>query len=199
MISRGPDRALEIAVELADVRSRLAARTGRRALPLLDGLRVAKPCDQDWNEMLIEADPRVRHCLKCVKPVYDISTMTREDAEMFLQAQVESPCVRLYQRADGTIVTRENCSVGASTRRLRRALFAVAAAGTTALCAVAFAKPATTANFAPGVHKRAPLVDMRPPSVPSEYPTFEPRLRVTGGAPPPLREERAENHKGKKR
>ena len=53
----------------------LLARRQRRSLPVLDRVRVASPCDADWNEMT--GDAHRRHCAQCDLHVYDLSALTR--------------------------------------------------------------------------------------------------------------------------
>src|SRR5688572_438054 len=104
-----------LASELADVTKKLGAK---RALPLLDSVKVASPCDRDWNEML--GDDRVRYCLGCEKNVFNLSAMNRDEAEQLLQERVgKELCVRFYQRADGTILT-EDCPVGVKRKRRKK-------------------------------------------------------------------------------
>lgn len=56
--------------------------------------------------------------------VHNVSGMTREDAESFLSEMAEAAtvgkgvCVRLYKRADGTVLTR-NCAKGVAAMRQR--------------------------------------------------------------------------------
>lgn len=125
--------ALEFEVEQKKRERDLAAMLlheakARAKLPVLDNIRVATPCTADWNEMV--GDERVRHCGKCDKDVFNLSQMTREDAEALLHEKQGNLCARYYQRADGTILTSD-CAVGKKQRRRRRVM-AVAAA---ALCA----------------------------------------------------------------
>jgi len=54
---------------------------------------------------------RVRHCSQCGKNVYSLSAMTRREAEKLLRETEGSLCMRLYRRADGTVLT-ENCPAG---------------------------------------------------------------------------------------
>lgn len=76
---------------------------------LLDRLVIAAPCDVSWDSM--EGDERVRHCSGCSKNVYNLSAMTKTEAEAFLQTNGVSECMRFYRRADGSILT-ENCPRG---------------------------------------------------------------------------------------
>jgi hypothetical protein len=125
-------REHELEREIASVAQKLGAN-GRRVLPLLDQVRVASPCNADWNEMV--GDERVRFCLSCDKNVYNLSAMPREAAEQLLQDRVgKDLCVRFYQRADGTILT-EDCPVGVKKKRRKKLALSVAGAG--ALAAMA--------------------------------------------------------------
>jgi hypothetical protein len=83
---------------------------------LLSRLYIASPCDADWNAMV--GNDRVRACAACKKNVYNISDMTRGEAEAFLNRNGSSECTQFFRRADGTILT-DNCPVG--LRRIRNA------------------------------------------------------------------------------
>lgn len=85
----------------------------------LDHVDVAAPCSADWNEM---AGTEVkRFCGQCEKNVYNLSGMTKEEAEALIINTEGRLCVRFYRRADGTILTN-NCPVGlrALKRRVSR-------------------------------------------------------------------------------
>lgn len=94
----------------------------------LDGVRVAAPCSVGWENMV--GTDRVRFCGQCQLNVYNLSDMTRNEAERLISESEGRLCVRYYRRADGTILTR-NCPVG--LRALRRRLSRVAAATATAV------------------------------------------------------------------
>lgn len=100
------------------------ARTKAR-LPVLDNIRVASPCSAEWSKM--SGDERARFCGDCKKNVYNISEMTRDEAEALIVAKEGRLCVRYYQRADGTILMKD-CVIGAKRRRKRRIIVAGAAA-----------------------------------------------------------------------
>ncbi len=74
-------------------------------IPLLANVRIAAPCPANWNEMV--GGERVRYCRSCEKNVYNLSEMTRNEAEKLLQTHEGHLCVRYYQRADGTIKTND--------------------------------------------------------------------------------------------
>ena len=126
-------REAELSGELAGIDGRLNAGFPKRGLPLLDQVRVASPCKADWNEML--GDERVRFCLSCEKNVYNLSSMTKDDAESLLRERLGNDlCVRFYQRTDGTILTAD-CPVGVKKRRRKKLALAVAGAGALAAAA----------------------------------------------------------------
>jgi hypothetical protein len=66
-------------------------------------------------------DERVRFCGQCNLNVYNISAMTKQDAERLITQSEGRLCIRYYRRSDGTILTN-NCPVGlrALKRRLSR-------------------------------------------------------------------------------
>src|SRR5215210_8235370 len=84
----------------------------------LDGVRVAAPCKADWGKMT--GDERMRYCDRCSLHVYNLSGMTRREAEGLVAGTEGRLCVRFYLRADGTILTR-NCPVGLSALKRRAA------------------------------------------------------------------------------
>jgi hypothetical protein len=75
----------------------------------LNNLKVASPCSQDWNAML--GDHRKRYCGECKLNVYNLSGMTRSEAENLIMNAEGRLCVRFYTRADGSVLT-EDCPVG---------------------------------------------------------------------------------------
>jgi hypothetical protein len=93
--------------------------------PTLDGIAVASPCTVDWEGMT--GDARVRHCGSCRLNVYNLSEMTRAEAESLVRNREGRLCVRFYRRADGTVITRD-CPVGLRAIRRRMALAWSAAA-----------------------------------------------------------------------
>jgi hypothetical protein len=101
--------------ERDDLRSMIDSAQARLRLPVLDNIRVAAPCAESWAGM--SGDARVRHCTRCNQNVYNLSEMTREEAESLVVAKEGKLCVRYFRRAhDNTIITR-NCPVGAQRRR----------------------------------------------------------------------------------
>jgi hypothetical protein len=111
--------------ELDASRKLLEQAQARARLPVLDNIRVATPCTADWNQMT--GDERTRHCGQCRKNVYNLSGMTRDEAEALIVERNGDLCVRYYQRADGTILLAD-CSVGRASRSRHRWIAAGAAA-----------------------------------------------------------------------
>lgn len=86
---------------------------------MLDQIKIASPCSAAWEQM--EGDDRVRFCGECKKNVFNLSAMTRRDAEALLKETNGNLCTRLFRRADGTVLT-EDCPVGMRVKiaRVRR-------------------------------------------------------------------------------
>jgi hypothetical protein len=68
---------------------------------------------------------RVRLCGQCSLNVYNLSGMTRSDAESLIARTEGRLCVRFYRRGDGSIITKD-CPVG--SRAIRRRVSYVAKA-----------------------------------------------------------------------
>ncbi len=98
------------------LRKKLRELDGPRKLPTLDNLGVASPCHERWDDMV--GDDTTRFCLKCEKNVYDLSSMTKTEAEALITAKEGKVCVRFYRRADGTILTAD-CPEGVAKKRRR--------------------------------------------------------------------------------
>lgn len=83
------------------------ATLGRKSLPetALDQIKVAKPCIASWEAMA--GDDRVRHCEQCQLNVYNLSAISRIEAQTLLREHAGRICVRLYRRRDGTVITQD--------------------------------------------------------------------------------------------
>ncbi len=88
------------------------------ALNLLQSIKVASPCTADWDAMT--GDDRVRHCGECNLNVFNLSAMPAEEAAAFIQNAEGRVCIRLFKRADGTVITQD-CPVGLRRVRLKAA------------------------------------------------------------------------------
>ena len=100
----------------------------------LEVIEIANPCPASWERM--RGDEHVRFCTECNLHVYNLSAMPRDAAERLLAERGETGgrlCVRLYKRADGTVITRD-CGGGLRAAARRAFRFASAAAGVV-LCA----------------------------------------------------------------
>jgi hypothetical protein len=93
----------------------------------LDHVRVAAPCNADWDQMI--GNERVRFCSQCSLNVFNLSSMNRADAESLIARTEGRLCVRFYRRFDGSIITKD-CPIGlrAIRRRLSYAAKAISSA-----------------------------------------------------------------------
>lgn len=101
-------------------------------ISLLDGLTIASPCSVSWDSM--KGDERARDCSQCRLRVYNLSAMTRPEAENLLEEKEGKLCVRFFRRADGTVMTQD-CPVGLRVVRLRLVRMAGAAVALIAMLA----------------------------------------------------------------
>jgi len=75
-----------------------------KQLEPLDNLILSYACPVDWSSM--EGDERERHCKQCSKTVFNISDLSKKEANEYLQQRSNaSHCVKFYLRSDGTITT----------------------------------------------------------------------------------------------
>jgi len=93
----------------------------------LDNVRVAAPCSADWEQMI--GNERTRFCGQCNLNVYNLSSMTKSEAESFIARSEGRVCIGFYRRRDGSIIT-DNCPVGLRAIRRRMSYFARAVAST---------------------------------------------------------------------
>lgn len=91
----------------------------------LNNLKVASPCSQDWNAMI--GSERKRYCGECKLNVYNLSGMSRTEAENLITSSEGRLCVRFYQRADGSVLT-EDCPVGWARVKQRTRAYVTAVA-----------------------------------------------------------------------
>ena len=69
----------------------------------LDQIQIPVPCPTDWEEMA--GNDRVRYCAECRKNVYNLSKMTRREAEAIIATKQGNLCARIVRNPDGTILT----------------------------------------------------------------------------------------------
>jgi hypothetical protein len=84
---------------------------------LLETVRIATPCHVSWDAM--SGDERVRFCEHCKLHVYNLSALTRLEAEDFLRQHEGQTCLRLFRRSDGTVLTRD-CQIYMQESRVGR-------------------------------------------------------------------------------
>lgn len=168
--------------ELAHTRTLIAEQAARRSL--LDSVRIASPCKATWDDMA--GDERVRFCGQCAKNVYNLSAMPAKDAEELLRANESGMCVRLYRRADGTVITAD-CPVGVRKKRVRRlAVLAVGGGAFAAAAAMASAHAVTMGEPVRVAHvERSVEPTMGAPVVLEPLPKGEDVHAIMGTAPMP--------------
>ncbi len=81
----------------------------------LGEVMIASPCSVGWENMA--GTDRVRFCSSCRLNVYNTSQMSKKELVQLVDGGTAS-CLRIYRRADGTILT-EDCPVG--LRKIRDA------------------------------------------------------------------------------
>jgi hypothetical protein len=86
----------------------------------LDHVKIAAQCPADWDQMFSFEDERVRFCSQCNLNVYNLSGMSRQEAEALITKTEGRLCVRFYRKADGSILT-QNCPVGLKALKHRAA------------------------------------------------------------------------------
>src|SRR5688500_7896142 len=181
-------RELDAATRLLD-EARAKAR-----LPVLPNIRVATPCRADWNQMI--GDDRVRACGACEKNVYNLSEMTRDEAEALIVAKEGRLCVRYFQRKDGTILLKD-CAVGVAQKRKRRIIAAGAAAllGGGGMLAYTLTRPEPERIQEPVAIQGGISIEVLPPPPPPPPPASEVEGEMIMGdvlVEPPVREIRGE-------
>jgi hypothetical protein len=83
---------------------------------MLDQIKIASPCSAKWEQM--EGTDRVRFCGECKKNVFNLSAMTRREAEELIKETNGNLCTMLFRRADGTVLTAD-CPVGRRVKAAR--------------------------------------------------------------------------------
>ena len=79
---------------------------------VLDAITIPVTCPVSWDDM--HGDRRTRFCDKCSQNVHDVSELTRSEAVQLLTGGCELPCLRIYRRRDGRVMTAD-----CATRRER--------------------------------------------------------------------------------
>ena len=113
------DLLLQRKVAVGSISANAPSNTGMTTKnePLLDHVRVASPCNARWEDMT--GDDRARFCKQCSKHVFNLSAMTRPEAESLIREKEGKFCGRYNRRRDGTMLTAD-CPTG--LRRCRERL-----------------------------------------------------------------------------
>lgn len=82
----------------------------------LDAVEIATPCPARWDSM--SGTDRIRFCPQCRLNVYNLSGLSRGEAEALVAAKEGRLCIRFFRRIDGTILTQV-CPVGIRLSRRR--------------------------------------------------------------------------------
>ncbi len=145
----------------------------------LESVRVANPCSTDWDKM--QGDDRVRFCQSCAKNVFNLSELSKPEAEKLITEKQGNLCVQYYQREDGTIIT-DDCTIG--LKIVRRPFKWLAASFAALLVAVgaAHASSPVRGEPAPSRVKSKPVkrvvagnLAARPAPKPKPIPTPKPK------------------------
>ena len=71
----------------------------------LDVIQIDSPCTENWDAM--RGDECVRFCQGCQKHVFNLSAMTRPEAERVVCEAAGHLCVRFFPAEDGSVRTLE--------------------------------------------------------------------------------------------
>lgn len=148
----------------------------------LNNIKVASPCSANWEEM--NGNARQRFCGQCEKNVYNLSAMTKDEAEKLIMNTEGRLCARFYRRSDGTILTKD-CPVGwkALKRRMSKTWTAVASLMFTAIGSIgitAFLSQPNEREFVTGKLVSEPLMGDIAVNENSNS-TYEPEMQPTMG------------------
>lgn len=122
----------------------------------LRNVRVAAPCPANWESMC--GNEQVRFCAQCNLNVYNLSGMTRPEAEAFVTRAEGRVCIRFFRRADGTILT-QNCPVG--WRALKKRVSGVAKAAVSTVMGFVAGLGFNTAFTSIALNESADMIMMR--------------------------------------
>jgi hypothetical protein len=73
-----------------------------KRLPLVS---VQRPCPESWDSM--KGSATARKCAECDRYVYNLSAMTRAEAERLLDHHGERLCIIFSRGPDGAVITRD--------------------------------------------------------------------------------------------
>lgn len=116
---------------------------------MLNRVTIAKPCAMNWEAMT--GDERQRYCAHCDKHVYNLSQLTRPQAEALLMQTKGNLCARFERRADGSILTADEV---ASSPRFNRKFLRMASAMVSAALSLSPTLAAKPIRNLPGVQEQ---------------------------------------------
>ncbi|MGB8509868.1 MAG: carboxypeptidase-like regulatory domain-containing protein [Pyrinomonadaceae bacterium] len=114
-----------------------------RRLKKIESISVASPCASDWDDMA--GDDQVRFCGRCDKTVFNLSAMTRREAEETIARTQGHLCARFVRLPGGMILTTGEAAYSPRTGTGGRAsqLLGASFAAILGLGASAFAQSST--------------------------------------------------------
>jgi hypothetical protein len=125
----------------------------------LEQIGVPHPCPIDESD--IEGSGSVRFCPHCRQNVYDLSAMTRAEAERLVCQKAGNLCVLFGQTSDGQIVTLDYQAASPRAPWRWPTLAAIGFAGGLATAAM-FAQPMFTSRVRGGMTCRMPTRQVGP-------------------------------------
>lgn len=130
-----------------------------RKSTILDAISIPKPCPSEWDSMT--GNRRKRFCQECNKQVYNLSAMTRDEAEALVARFEGRLCARIERDAAGVILEDDLC---AAPQLISRRASPVAAAFVTALVGLSGNVLAITprASAPVAIHARSECDDPAP-------------------------------------
>lgn len=72
----------------------------------LEQLSIPNPCANNWEQMV--GNDQIRFCTQCNGQVFDLSKMTRKQAEALVTEKQGNLCAKITRHSDGTIQTIDN-------------------------------------------------------------------------------------------
>src|SRR5437868_12263895 len=78
--------------------------TMSKKLTILDAISIPKPCPAGWDSMT--GSRQKRFCRECNKTVYNLSAMSRDEAEALVARFAGRLCARIERDAAGVVITQ---------------------------------------------------------------------------------------------
>src|SRR5262249_38571792 len=125
----------------------------------LDSVHIASPCSAAWDAM--EGTEQVRFCRQCQLNVYNLSGMSRAEAEALVREREGRLCVRFFRRADGTMLT-DDCPVGLSAVRAAARVARWVLGAVAALLVALPSAAVVTSNEEQGIFRDSALRNIEP-------------------------------------